>query len=195
MSENAKGEKKKKKERKEGQPWWLHTVLQSSQGLTVAQYARPKQHRNWLQRMTQVKSWPHVAWPVEITASSAVNIDFAEPVFTSGASWRSLVAIHLWFRPISLVLRDVCNSLRIQGCLYDLSHSAELWLRSRDVAVGTWSAAKKECITQTWSSERETQDVLLSRLAVQYGGNWNPNTPGEKRLLLNQSMNKHEMLR
>lgn len=136
-------QRKKKRKEKKAQPWWLHTVLQSSQGLTVAQYARPKQHRNWLQGMTQVKSWPHVAWPVEITASSAVNIDFAEPVFTSGASWRSLVAIHLWFRPISLVLRDVCNSPRIQGCLYDLSHSAELRLRSRDVAAGIGPAAKK----------------------------------------------------
>ena len=56
--------------------------------------------------MSEVESWPRSAQPVEITASSAVNIDFAKPVFTFEASWRSYKAIHFRFEPISLAFRD-----------------------------------------------------------------------------------------
>lgn len=64
------------------------------QGLTEVQYSRAKQHRNRLQKMRKVKSWPRSTRPVEITASNAVNIDFAKPVFTFEASQRSYKAIH-----------------------------------------------------------------------------------------------------
>ena len=44
---------------------------------------------------------PGAPGPVEITASDAVNIDFARPVFTSEASRRNYEAIH-FFDPSQL---------------------------------------------------------------------------------------------